>query len=80
MKAVIEKFGSSLALRIPRAFLQQAKVKSGSSVCVTVKKGRMVVTAMKVEELSLQELLANVTPQNIHPEIDWGAPRGKEVW
>ena len=80
MKAVLEKLGSSLALRIPAAFLKQTKVKNGSSVHVTVKRGRMVVAATDAEELSLQKLLANVTPRNIHPETDWGRPQGKEVW
>ena len=28
----------------------------------------------------LEKLLAKVSPQNIHPEVDWSKPRGKEVW
>lgn len=80
MKTVVEKLGNSLALRIPRAFVQQAKVKKGSPVRVTVKEGRMIVTALETEELSLKKLLAKVTAQNIHPETDWGPPMGKEVW
>ena len=80
MKTVVEKLGNSLALRIPRALVQQTKVRKGSPVRVTVQRGRMVVTALETEELSLKKLLAKVTPQNIHPETDWGLPVGKEVW
>jgi hypothetical protein len=27
---------------------------------------------------SLDELLASVTPENVHPETDWGGPVGRE--
>lgn len=80
MKTVVEKLGNCLALRIPKAFERQAKVKKGSPVRVTVKKGRMIVTALETDEISLQTLLAKVTPENIHPETDWGRPVGKELW
>ena len=30
--------------------------------------------------LSLEEMLAGITPENLHAEVDWGAPVGKEVW
>jgi antitoxin MazE len=29
---------------------------------------------------TLEELLAKVTPENIHPEMDWGPPVGREFW
>jgi antitoxin component of MazEF toxin-antitoxin module len=29
---------------------------------------------------TLAELLAQVTPESIHPEVDFGRPLGKEVW
>jgi antitoxin component of MazEF toxin-antitoxin module len=27
----------------------------------------------------LRDLLAQITPENVHPETDWGRPVGKEV-
>ena len=29
---------------------------------------------------NLAELLAGVTPDNLHAEQDWSIPQGKEVW
>jgi antitoxin component of MazEF toxin-antitoxin module len=29
---------------------------------------------------TLQQLLEGVTPENIHAEVDFGRPVGKEVW
>jgi antitoxin component of MazEF toxin-antitoxin module len=38
----------------------------------------MIVEPTK--EYSLDDLLACVTKKNIHTEVDFGAPQGKEVW
>ena len=80
MEATIQQWGDSLALRIPETFVKQAKVKKGSRVQLVVKKGQMVVTPIQPEKLTLKSLLAKVTPENIHPETDWGPPVGKEIW
>ncbi len=80
MQATIQQWGNSLALRIPKAFAQQTKVKRGSRVRLAVEKGRLVVTPTTPEKISLKSLLAKVTPENIHPETDWGPPVGKEIW
>jgi antitoxin MazE len=80
MQTTIQQWGNSLALRIPKAFARQTKVKKGSRIQLTVEKGRMVVAPIVSREVSLESLLAGVTPENIHPETDWGKPRGKEIW
>ena len=69
-----------MALRIPKEFARQTKVKKGSRIQLTVEKGRLLVTPIATPEISLESLLAQVTPQNIHPETDWGKPKGKEIW
>ena len=76
----IQQWGNSLALRIPKEFARQTKVKKGSRIQLGVEKGCLLVTPIVSEEISLQALLAKVTPANIHPEPDWGKPRGKEIW
>ena len=32
------------------------------------------------KEPALKRLLANIWPKNLHAEVDWGKPRGKEAW
>ena len=80
MDTSIQQWGNSLALRIPKAFAQQTKVKKGSRVRLTVEKSRLVVELVEKNKITLESLLAKVTPKNIHPETDWGKPKGKEVW
>ena len=79
MKTAVQQWGNSLALRIPKAFAEQTRVKKGTRVRLTVEKGRMIVTPLRAGEMSLKKLLAKVTPSNIHPETDWGPPVGKET-
>jgi antitoxin MazE len=80
MKTTVQQWGNSLALRIPRAFAQQTSVRKGTSISLTVKNGRMVIEPLKRRKYSLKQLVSKITPQNRHPETDWGKPMGKEVW
>ena len=34
----------------------------------------------KSTRYTLAELVAKITPENAHEEIDWGEPVGKEFW
>jgi antitoxin MazE len=79
MKTAVQQWGNSLALRIPKAFAEQARVKKGTAVTLTLEKGRMVVAPLRTGQISLKTLLAKVTPENIHPETEWGPSVGKEI-
>jgi antitoxin MazE len=80
MKARIQKWGNSLALRIPKSFAAHSKIEQGSVVDLSLDNGRMIVEPVVPQEYSLEELLAKVTKKNLHSEIDFGKPVGKEVW
>ncbi len=80
MKTAVQQWGNSLAVRIPRAFADQARVRKGTQVNLTLDKGRLVITPAQIKKVSLKKLLAKVTRSNVHPETEWGLPAGKEVW
>jgi antitoxin MazE len=80
MQTTIQQWGNSLALRIPKAFAHQTSIKKGSAVSLSLENGRMVVKPLRPRKYSLKELVSKITPQNRHPETDWGKPMGKEVW
>jgi antitoxin MazE len=80
MQTQVSRWGNSLGLRIPRAYALEAQIEEGTQVTVTVEEGRLIVTPVRPARLSLEELLAGITPENCHRETDWGAPRGNEVW
>jgi antitoxin MazE len=79
MRTRIQKWGNSLALRIPRTLAVDARLEDGTEVDLRVEDGRVVVTAVR-GELSLDEMLDRVTPENRHGLIDWGPGMGNEAW
>jgi len=79
MTATIQKWGNSLALRIPRAVAQQIKVSEGKPVELSVDADTLVVRPAR-RRYRLADLLRRVTPENVHPETDWGQRVGREVW
>jgi len=81
MRARVRKWGNSLALRIPRSFALEAGLAQDSPVELKLdERGRIVITPVRVEAPRLEDLLAGVTADNVHGEIDSGDPVGGEVW
>ena len=78
MESKIQMWGNSLALRIPKAYAEQIGLRSNSPVKLSVVDTQRVVEP--IQRVRLADLLADVTPENIHAETDWGAPTGNEVW
>jgi len=80
MQVQVQKWGNSLAVRIPKPLAKDAKVKEGTVLNLAVSKGKVVATPLRAKKVSLKQLLAKVTRTNIHAEIDLGSPVGREVW
>ncbi len=80
MTTQIKKWGNSLALRLPKKTVDFLELKEGSFVGFKYDKNQIVIKPQKEKEYTLDELLAKVTPENIHEEIDFGRPVGKEIW
>lgn len=80
MKLKVQKWGNSLALRIPKALAIEANVASGSTVDMSLSNGELKIRPVEDQEYSLDELLSGITAENIHDEVSTGAPQGKEIW
>jgi len=79
MRTKVRKWGNSLGVRIPKAFAEEAAVREGSAVDVSVAEGRIVVTPVAARRYTLETLLAGVTTENRHAAVATGRPRGREV-
>jgi len=79
MKATIQKWGNSLAIRIPKTITKDTRVSEGSNIDIMVENGNIVLSPRK-KEYSLKELLKNITIENIHSEISTGDQIGGEIW
>ena len=78
MKGTVQRWGNSLAIRIPRAYARDLAVDEGSEVQLRVDGLSLVVTPSSTP--SLDALLAAITDDNLHAEIDTGPGKGREVW
>ena len=75
----VQKWGNSLAVRIPKPLAEDAKVEEGTVLNLAVSEGRVIATPVKKNK-SLKQMLAKVSRKNLHAEVESGAPVGREVW
>jgi antitoxin MazE len=74
-----QRWGNSLAVRIPKAIADLARLREQDEVEMELADG-VIRLRPRVQEPSLEELLAGVTPDNLHEEADFGRPVGREAW
>lgn len=80
METKVQRWGNSLAVRIPKVFGLEAGLSAESPVEIFLQDGRIVIQPLEeTPTYSLEELLANITPDNLHAEVSWGEPVGREV-
>ena len=80
MQTTIQKWGNSLAVRIPKAFVKDAHVAHGTQVDLSVDDGKIVIDPRAEPSYRLEDLLKGVTKRNLHAEVDTGKAVGREVW
>lgn len=78
MLAKTLKWGNSLALRIPKPLASECGLEENSVVDIHVENHQLIIIPVS-KQYSLEELLAEVTPENIHTEVITGGPVGKEL-
>lgn len=80
MKTRVQKWGNSLAVRIPKSFAIEAGLCADAAVQLALVAGALVVKPLTPQPLSLDQLLRGITDDNLPGEWDTGPAVGKEVW
>jgi antitoxin MazE len=80
MKTRIQKWGHSLALRIPKALAIETGLDQDAFVDLALVDGKLIVTPVRTPSITLEQLLADITDENQHAEYDTGEAVGNEVW
>ncbi|MCY3781916.1 MAG: AbrB/MazE/SpoVT family DNA-binding domain-containing protein [Chloroflexi bacterium] len=80
MLANVAKWGNSRAIRIPKDMALELGLDFGSQVELIAEEGQIRIVPAKRPKYTLEELVAQITPENRHGEIDIGPAVGKEVW
>ncbi len=74
----IVKWGNSLAIRIPKPVAEEAGVGEGDPIVVEAVNGRIQLRPDKKRVPTLQELVAQITPENRYAAVETAPARGKE--
>jgi len=80
MRVPVQKWGNSLALRIPKPFAEDVAVSEGTVVDVSLSKGRLIVAPVGPRRPRLEALLRRVKKRNLHGEVGTGPAIGSEAW
>ena len=80
MKTAVQRWGNSLALRIPRTYAAETRIVEGSEVDLTLKSGTLVVRPVARKRYLLADLVKRITPANRHDSISTGRAVGQEAW
>ncbi len=80
MRTRIQKWGNSLALRIPKSFADEVGLEQDTSVEVSLKNGKLIVAPVVESAPTLAQLMAQVNERNLHREVNTGPTMGNEVW
>jgi len=73
MKTRVQKWGNSLAVRIPKSFAEELDWKESAPVEMSVDGDLLVVKTDRERTWDLDALLAGVTDDNVHPALEAGS-------
>jgi antitoxin MazE len=79
MRLTVKKWGNSASVRIPAAIMEAAHLMIDDVVDIREEGGSIVIVPVRPRGYDLAELLAGITPENLHAEVDFGGPVGTEA-
>jgi len=80
MRIQIQKWGNSLALRIPKAFAKEIRIENNSLVDLNLENNRLVISPIRESEnYDLSTMLSEINKENLHEVIDFGGAVGEEL-
>ena len=80
MRTRVQKWGNSLAVRILNAFAAEIGLDFEQEVELTLSDGKLLLVPVPQPAMTLQALLADIPPDNLHAEVDSNKPVGNEMW
>lgn len=80
MRGQVKTWGNSAAVRIPTSVMEAASIRIDQAVDIREEGGRVIIEPVTAPTFELDALLAKMTPESFHDEVDFGAPVGDEAW
>lgn len=79
MSTIVQKWGNSLGIRIPQKIAKECGLSHGSKVDIQIIEDKIIIKPTEPIP-KLEELMARITPENQHDEVDFGKAEGEEIW
>jgi antitoxin MazE len=79
MRVTVKKWGNSAAVRIPASIMEAISLNLDEQVDVREEGGHIIIEPVRAKQYDLGQLLGGITSENLHYEVDFGAPAGKEM-
>ena len=79
MEIKVQKWGNSLAIRIPKIYAKEINIDQGSAITINREDNKLILEPKQKEE-KLNALLSKITKENIHDEVETGEGVGNEAW
>lgn len=79
MRVTVKKWGNSASVRIPAGIMEAARLRLDDAVDIREEDGRIVIEPIRTNEYDLAHLLAGITPDNLHTEVNFDTPVGREL-
>ena len=80
MLAKAQKWGNSLAVRLPKTIAEECGIEADAPVEIVREDNFIIIKPVRRKGFALDTLLEGVTKDNIHSEESSGKPIGKEIW
>jgi len=80
MKTSIQKWGNSLAVRLPKPLMERMNIQQGTRVEISSDDESITIRPFPRAVYDLKTMLSGVTEGNVHDEVDWGEAEGSEPW
>ncbi len=73
----LQKWGNSLAIRIPKSFASEIGLQKEAPVDISFNEGKLIISPISD---TLDDLVGRITKNNLHKEVDTGPAVGDELW
>ena len=80
MEIRLQKWGNSIGIRIPNAFLKSLKLKNNDKILLVQEEDKIIITKSNNNNIDLKERFDNYKGENLALEFEWDSPVGKEIW
>ena len=81
MTTTIQKWGNSQGVRIPKILLDSINWSENEEVSINIEEDKLVIEKAKTQNRkNIKELFESYKGDYEPIEIDWGEPKGEEIW